>query len=202
MKEKRNPHPGKPPNQLGDQPRQRDLKVTEKSAAAGLRRAKQSESHTYLNHWPWTPQPEMLRWVLALRLRLWRSGLGRGLGLAVWGEPKGLRSAVPWAGEQCATGWGVEHQGRGNPGEGLDGRRSKVPLLGRVRGGGADCHRNLPVLGLSESGVPLVQTTGGKKQLARATGDWALLGQAMSGRAPLVWAKGSGGAKCDIVCLV
>ena len=39
VEEERNPHPGKPPNGWGDQPRQRDLKVVEKSAAAGLRRA-------------------------------------------------------------------------------------------------------------------------------------------------------------------
>ena len=51
MKEKRNLHPGKPPNQRKDQPSWRDLKVTEKSASAGLRMEKQSESHTdHLNH--------------------------------------------------------------------------------------------------------------------------------------------------------
>ena len=39
MKEKRNPYPGKPSNQWGDQARWRgDLTVDEKSAAAGLRR--------------------------------------------------------------------------------------------------------------------------------------------------------------------
>ena len=37
--------------------------------------------------------------------------------------------------------------------------------------------------GLPEGGVPLVQVTGGKKPLAQAMGDLALLG----------WAKGSGG---------
>ena len=46
MKEKRNLHPGKPPNIQGEEPRRRDLKVVEKSTAAGPRRAKQSESHT------------------------------------------------------------------------------------------------------------------------------------------------------------
>ena len=40
MKEKGNPNPGKPPNQQGDQLRWKDLKVTEKGIAAGLRRAK------------------------------------------------------------------------------------------------------------------------------------------------------------------
>ena len=136
MKEKRNPHPGKPPNRLGDQPGQRDLKVSEKSAAAVLRRAKQSESRTdNLNHWP---RHHSLRcsgraWVL--RLRLWRSGMGSGLVLTVWGQPWGLRSDVPWAGEWNAMA-------EGNWEKVWACRRSKVPLLCKVRGG-ANCHRNL-----------------------------------------------------------
>ena len=41
---------------LGDQPGQRDLKATKKSTAAGLRQAKQRESHKdYWHHLPWTP---------------------------------------------------------------------------------------------------------------------------------------------------
>ena len=73
VKEKRNPHPGKPPNQWGAQLRWRDLKVAKESAAAALRRAKQRESRTeYLHH---HPRHHSLRcsgrgWVL--RLRLWR----------------------------------------------------------------------------------------------------------------------------------
>ena len=55
----------------------------------------------------------------ALRLRFQRSILGRRLGLAVWGQPEGLRRGVPWAGEQCAMGWRVECHGKGNPREGL-----------------------------------------------------------------------------------
>ena len=43
-REKEATHPGKPPNQYRDQLRWTDLKVNEKSSAAGLRRAKQSES--------------------------------------------------------------------------------------------------------------------------------------------------------------
>ena len=55
-----NLQPGKPHNQQGDQPSWRDFKDSEKSAAAGLRRAKQSESHTdYQYHHPQTPHPEM-----------------------------------------------------------------------------------------------------------------------------------------------
>ena len=39
MKEERNLHPGKSPDRPGDQPIWGDLRVTEKSTAAGLRRA-------------------------------------------------------------------------------------------------------------------------------------------------------------------
>ena len=45
MKEKRNPYPGEPPNGWGDQLSWRDFKVSEKSAADGLRKAKKSERH-------------------------------------------------------------------------------------------------------------------------------------------------------------
>ena len=76
-------------------------------------------------------------------------------------------------------------------------RRNEVPLLGRVRGGGADLYRNLPAHAhkLSEDGAPLVQATGSKKPLAQATGHWALLVQLRlsEGWALLVWAKGSRG---------
>ena len=72
MKGKRNPHPGKPPNQQGDQLRWRDLKVREKSMAAGLRRAKQSDRGT--DHLYHHPGYHSLRcsgrgWVLRLRLQ-------------------------------------------------------------------------------------------------------------------------------------
>ena len=46
MKEKRNPHPGKPPKQGKDQWSQRDLQDTEESAGAGMRTEKQSERST------------------------------------------------------------------------------------------------------------------------------------------------------------
>ena len=94
----RNPQPEKPPNWQGDQSRRRNGKVTEKSTAAGLRRAKHSGSYTdYLHH---HPRHHSLRgsgggWVLILRL--WRSVLRRRLGLAVW---RRLGSSVPWVGEQ------------------------------------------------------------------------------------------------------
>jgi len=81
----------------------------------------------------------------ALRLRLWRSVPGRGLGLVVWRQTKGLRSRVPLAGEWYTKGWGAESHGRGNLGEGPDCRRGKAPLLGGTGGGGASHHRKLLV---------------------------------------------------------
>ena len=41
--------------------------------------------------------------------------------------------------------------------------------------------------------MSLVKSTGGKKPIALATGDQALLIQAAGGQEPLVWAKGSMG---------
>ena len=52
-------------------------------------------------------------------------------------------------------------------------RRSKVPLLGRARGGGADLHRNLPVP--MSVGSQRMGSSGGEKPLAQAMGDRALL---------------------------
>ena len=46
----------------------------------------------------------------ALRLRLQRSVLGRGLGLAVWRQPEGLGSRVPWAGEKNAIAKGTQEE--------------------------------------------------------------------------------------------
>ena len=63
----------------------------EKSIAAGLRRAKQREraAQTIGNT---TSEHHSLRCLggdWAPRLRLWRSVLGKGLGLAVWRDPEG-----------------------------------------------------------------------------------------------------------------
>ena len=57
--------------------------------------------------------------------------------MAGWRQPEGLRSSVPWAGEQNAIA-------EGNWEEIWAHRKGKVPLLGRVRGGGEDHYRNLP----------------------------------------------------------
>ena len=52
----------------------------------------------------------MLRWGLGTETQFWRSVPGRGLGLAVWGQPKGLRSSVPWAGVWNAMGEGIQEK--------------------------------------------------------------------------------------------
>ena len=58
------------------------------------------------------------------------------MGLAVWGQPEGLRSSVPWAGEQCAmTGeWNAMAERTWE--EVWAFKRSKEPLLWRAREGG------------------------------------------------------------------
>ena len=110
-----------------------------------------------------------------LELRLQRSVLGRGLGLAVWRQPEGLRSNVPSAGEWNSTAEGSRE-------EVWACRRSKPPLLERVRTGRREKQTtigiSLHVLRLSESRAPLVQGEGSEKPLAWATGDCTLLVQA------------------------
>ena len=56
-------------------------------------------------------------------------------------------------------------------------RRSKVPLLGRVRAGGEDRHRNLPACTWALRGWDAFDThaTGGNKLFAGTTGDWCFL---------------------------
>ena len=88
------------------------------------------ELHRSLVLPPNTPQPEVLRGVWVLRVSLQRSVPGRGLRLAVWGQTEGLRSSVPQAGEWCATGWGVKHHGRQNPGGGLDPQEKQGTIVG------------------------------------------------------------------------
>ena len=90
---------------------------------------------------------------------------------------------MPQAGEQCATGWGVERHSRENLGGHLGPLEKQGAILGRVKAGRSEHYRNLPVqvCGISKDRVPLVQAMHGKKQLALAIGDQAIL----------VWAKGS-----------
>ena len=56
--------------------------------------------------------------------------------LAMWRQPEGLGSSVHRAGLQNAIAEGARE-------EVWAGRRSKMPLLWRARGGGMDWHRNL-----------------------------------------------------------
>ena len=92
-------HARKPPNPQKDQPSWRGLKVTEKSAAVGLRMEKQNESHTdHLNHWQRHHSMRRSGVGQALRLRLYRSVPGSGLGLVGWRQPKGLERDVLWVG--------------------------------------------------------------------------------------------------------
>ena len=68
---------------------------------------------------------------MVLRLRLWRLVQGRGLGLAMWGQPKMLRSGVPWVGEGVlwAGEWNTTAERTWEKVWAY--RRSKAPLLGR-----------------------------------------------------------------------
>ena len=93
VKEKRNPHLGKPPNQQGDELRMRDLKVTEKSAAAGLRREKQSENLKDHLH----TTPETTAWETLVGTVCWDSG-SRG---HFWWEDYG------WLCGDSLRGWGA-----------------------------------------------------------------------------------------------
>ena len=109
--------------------------------------------------------------------------------MAVWGQSEGLRSGVPRAGEWNAVEEGTQEKVRAH-------RRSNTPLLGRARGGGVDCHKNLPArrcTGSQRAGHLWCKLWVTRSYLLGLVGDWALLVQASGGRAPLVWAKGSGG---------
>ena len=78
----------------------------------------------------------MLRQGWALRLRHLRSALGRGLGLTVWRQPEELGRSAPQDGEQSTTAKEIQE-------ELWACMRNKVPFWGRVRGEGADHHRNI-----------------------------------------------------------
>jgi len=98
---------------------------------------------------------------------------GERAGVAVWGQPEGLRCAVPRAGEWDATPEGTREEVWAH-------RRGKAPLMGRGEEKGRR-HRKLPVH--AHVGTPLAQALGSKEALAWATGGWA----------PPAWAKGNGG---------
>ena len=88
---------------------------------------------------------------------------------------------MPWAGKQNATAKGTQE-------EVWAFRRSKAPLLGRARGGGADRHRNLFPCARMD-----FQRAGCLWLRLRVAGGKRPLSGAMCGQAPLVWASGSGG---------
>ena len=164
--------------QYGDQPRWKDHKVVEKSAAAGLRRAKQSESSTdHLHH---CLRHHSLRFSgggWALRFRLWRSLTRRGLELAVQKQPAGLRSRVSWTGEQNSMACREECYSRGNVGN-LVPQEKQGATVGEGERRGADNHRQA-LRGWGTS----MQATSGERPLTWAMGDQELL----------VWDKGRGG---------
>ena len=106
MKEERFLHPGRPPHQWGDQPGQKgsfrtseenagqkgSFRTSEENAAAGLMAASAvGRLHRWSAPPPGTPQPEthVRQCRRVLELGLWRSDLGRGLGLAVQKQPGG-----------------------------------------------------------------------------------------------------------------
>ena len=80
-------------------------------------------------------------------------------------------------------------------------RRSKVTLLGRVRGRGRTtigislCTCVQALRGWGASGA------GREKPLFWATEDWALLMQATGDQVPPLWVKGSRGSKYNVVPL-
>ena len=125
MRGKRNPHPGKPPNQPGDRPRRRDLSVAGKREAAGRRSAKQSEPQGASAPPPGTPQPEKLGWGLGAETQAPEVSPGETTG----GGGVGATG-------RCATGGEWNTTAEGTPEEGQPCRRHTVPPLGRVRGGG------------------------------------------------------------------
>jgi len=71
----------------------------------------------------------------ALRLRLWRSVPGRGLGLAVPVTARGAKEKCCMGRDQYTTGWRGEFHGRENLGEGPGPQERQGSLLGRGVGG-------------------------------------------------------------------
>lgn len=119
----------------------------------------------------WTPQPETLQ----------RSVPGKGLGLAVWGLPEGLRNRAPRAGEQCATGWGVDRHGRGNPGESLVLQRKQGAIVGE---GGRRRRRGRAAIGIS------------LRMRWRALRGWCLWHRLWVARSYLLWLQETGHFLC------
>ena len=70
-------------------------------------------------------------------------------------------------------------------------RRSKAPLMGRMKRGGVDLHKR--ALNICELSETQVQATGGEKPLAWTMGDWELLVLATVARHNLCGLRAVGG---------
>ena len=117
---------------MGDQWRWRDLKVSEKGAAAGMRRARQSETQRSSATPPQSPELETLRWGLSITETRAPEVISRertrvGCVETAWG-----------AREWCAMGLGAEHHSQGNLEGGLGPQEKQGAIVGegkRRRGG-------------------------------------------------------------------
>ena len=144
-KGKEYPHPRRLSNWLRDQPVWMGG-ASEKSTAAGLRREKRGESCT--DDWYHCPKHHSLRHMVRAVV-LWDLGLEVTCGE---GTRVGCVETACGSTEQCAIAKEVWEQA-------WTLQRSKVPLLGSVRGGHAELPLELLSLRLSGSGVLLAQAT-------------------------------------------
>ena len=102
------------------------------------------------------------------------SVLGRGLGLAVFGQPEGLRSIATQAGESGVLQAGEwKAMAEGTPEKVWTHRRGKAPLLGRGQEEGQTT--------IGNSLHPSVLAHKWQEASCSFKGDWALLVQATSG---------------------
>lgn len=131
VKEERFLHTGRCPDWWGDQLAEKGSSRTlQKSAAAGLRRAKQREVHTegqchHLAHPSLRYSSTGAGRSRILRLGLWRPDLGRTLVLAACKQPESARVWCPTVKRIQEEAWACQ--------------RSKLWLLASTRGGEQDC---------------------------------------------------------------
>ena len=109
-------------------------KASERSAAAEVRREKQRESCTDHGTSPGTPQPETLGWGLGTETQSSEVSSGENTRTGCVEIAWGLGRGAPQAREQSAMHGEMECPLSTESTGG--GRRSRKPLLGRVRGGG------------------------------------------------------------------
>ena len=110
---------------------------------------------------------------------------------------------MPQAGEWCATGWGVKHHGRQNPGGGLDPQEKQGTIVGEGERRRGRQPQKSPCLHTIE--ISLRGTSGSGYGWREATSSgyrrWALM-WALGSQAPLVCAKGSVGLKATGCLLI